>query len=263
MDNLIVVLALIGMIYLYWSGRKPLERNKSQDLFKYKKIHEDGLIELPNHCFRKVLQVYPIDIGTRSHREQAAIWETYRTMVSSLTLPITYIVQSTHVDVTDYYQMVADSLNEFNNPLIREMGQEYLKHIQDLAENRKVRMRKYYIIVKIDLSKAKEVGGEEESVISSVINSVLRAANKQKKLSDEEAVTLARAELDNIINVIKGYLGQMEIRAKVLNKEDVVNLAYETFNRDLATVVRTKEVNEMGAFSLFTSSATPDMIANI
>lgn len=262
MENLIIIIAIIGIIYLYWSSKKPLERKKSQDLFKYKKIHSDGLIELPGHQFRKVVQVFPIDISTRSHREQAAIWETYRTMISSLTLPIIYVVQSTHVDIADYSNSIAANLDEFDNPLIREMGQGYLKHIQDMAENRKVRSRKYYIIVKIDLNKSQEVGNEEEGAISAAINSVLRAANKQKKLSDEEAVILARSELDNTISVIKGYLSQMEIRAEALDKEGVVNMAYETFNRDLATVVRTKEVNEMKAFSLFTSSATPEILAN-
>ena len=183
-------------------------------------------------------------------------------MISSLTLPITYIVQSTNLDVTDYNNNIAANLEEIENPLIREMGEEYLSHIRDMAENKKVRARKYYIIVKIDINKSSVANNEEEGAMSSAINSVLQATNKQKKLTNEEAEILSRSELDNTISVIKGYLGQMDIKAEELDKQGIVNLAYETFNRDLATVIRTKEVNEMNAFSLFTSSATPEMIAN-
>lgn len=258
MEDIVVALIMGCIIYLYWTNKKPVKRKSTQDLFNYKKLYDDGLVELPGHQFRKVIQVFPIDISTRSINEQAAVWQSYRTMISSLTLPITIVIQSTHVDVNDYVENVNVKISEINNPFIREMGTDYLNYVNDMAENRKVRARKYYIICKIDLSKSDESGIDDEGTLATAINSLLRMANKQQKLSDEEAVMLARSELENIASVLRGYLQQIGIKTKVLDKVEVVNMGYETFNRDLATVIRTKEVNQMEAFSLFTKSMTSE-----
>lgn len=259
MENLIIIIAIVGVAFLYWKAEKPSVIETSQDFFQYKKIHSDGMVELKDQEYRKVMQIFPIDISTESPREQAAIWENFRTMVSSLNLPISCLIQSTSVDIVDYMAKVDEQIKETDNPTIQEMGQDYLFHIRDITENRKVKAKKYYIIVKINLSKDTDMGTDEENKISEAINSIIKTANKDKKLTDEEAEILARSELDNAISVIKSYLKQTNIEAQSLDKHGVINMMYETFNRDLSTTIRTKEVNDFNSFSLFTTSITPEL----
>jgi hypothetical protein len=254
-----MLLALAGIGYLYWTIRRPIKRESTQDLFQYKAIHPDGMVELPGHYFRKVIQVRPIDLGTRSPEEQMAIWETYRTMISSLVVPISYIVQSAHVDVADYLQNVSSQLEGIDNEFVKTIGLEYLSHVQEMAESRKVRSRKYYIILKANLSKISRSDTDDDGFVGTAVNAALNAANRQQRLSDEEAETLARSELNNAIEVLYGFFQQMGIQIFTLDREGIVNMVYETFNRDLATTIRTKDVDEMEAFSLFTTSLTPEL----
>lgn len=257
----IVAASLAAIIYLYIGKRKPVKMDCTQDLFDYKKIHNDGLIELPRQRFRKVIQVYPINTETRSQREQVAIWENFRELINSLVFPATFIVQSTHLDSNDYTENVREELEKIDNRAVREYGEEYINYIQGMSENRAARAHKYYIILKIDVaSDSVDSGVEvEDNTIAIAINAFLKAANRPKKLSDEEAARLARSELDNMANVVQSYLNQIGVKSIKLNKKGIVDMGYTTYNRDLANVIRTKEVDDIEAFSLFTKSLTPEL----
>lgn len=257
----IVAASLAAIIYLYIGKRKPVKMDCTQDLFDYKKIHNDGLIELPGQRFRKVIQVYPINKDTRSQREQAAIWENFRALINSLVFPATFIVQSTHLDYNDYTENVREELEKIDNRAVREYGEEYINYIQGMSENRAARAHKYYIILKIDVaSDSVDSGVEvEDNTIAIAINAFLKAVNRPKKLSDEEATRLARSELDNMANVVQSYLNQIGVKSIKLNKKGIVDMGYTTYNRDLANVIRTKEVDDIEAFSLFTKSLTPEL----
>ncbi|MBZ4688065.1 MAG: hypothetical protein JG764_1698 [Clostridiales bacterium] len=257
----IVAASLAAIIYLYIGKRKPVKMDCTQDLFDYKKIHNDGLIELPGQRFRKVIQVYPINKETRSQREQVAIWENFRALINSLVFPATFIVQSTHLDYNDYTENVREELEKIDNRAVREYGEEYINYIQGMSENRAARAHKYYIILKIDVaSDSVDSGVEvEDNTIAIAINAFLKAVNRPKKLSDEEAARLARSELDNMANVVQSYLNQIGVKSIKLNKKGIVDMGYTTYNRDLANVIRTKEVDDIEAFSLFTKSLTPEL----
>ncbi len=261
MENLVVLFAIVAIIYLLFSNRKKENIDSTQDLFNYKEIASDGLIHLPGQKFRKVIQVYPLNIATRSGREQASIWDTFRTMVNSLVFPVTFLVQSTHLDTEDYTAQVEEERQRSENDLVREVGKDYINHIRELSEKRSIRSHKYFVIVKIDVSSASIDSGVEveDNTVAMAINSVLKAANKPKKMSDKEAERLARSELDNMTNIIRSYLSQMGISSTILDRRGVVDMGYTTYNRDLSNVVRTKEVDDIEAFSLFTKSLTPDL----
>jgi hypothetical protein len=266
MDNpFLAVAALAAAFYFYISSRKQKTMDCTQDLVDYKNIFSDGLVELPGQKFRKVIEVTPINLATKSHREQSSIWENYRAMINSLVFPATFLVQSTHVDVSSYIANLNASLDEIDNAAVKYYGAIHEKHIMELSETKAVRSQRYYIIVKIDITSASIDSGVEveDNTVAMAINAVLRAANRPKSMSTEEAERLARSELDNMITVIRSYLTQMDITSIVLDKEGIADMVYTTYNRDLANIVRTKEVGAMEAFHLFTKSLTPDITGEI
>jgi len=264
-ETTLTVVSIAAVIFLFITNKKPKKMDASQELFDFVDISSDGLVKLPGQKFRKVIEVYPINMATKSGREQANIWNTFRTMINSLTLPVTFLIQSTYFDNADYSETVKKQLQETENPALKEYGNSYIKHIYDLSENRSLQSKKYYIIPKIDVSSNTVDSGVDidENTVAIAVNAILRSTSKTAKLTNDEAERLARSELDNTVAVMGAYLGQMGIRFKVLNKQEVADMAYTTYNRDLANVIRTKEVDAMEAFSLFTKSITPEMYSAI
>ncbi|MGI6079109.1 MAG: hypothetical protein ACOYCB_13315 [Fastidiosipilaceae bacterium] len=260
---ILTVVCIAAVIFLSMSNKKSNNQKieTTQELFNYEDISNDGLVTLPGQKFRRVIEINPINIAIKSQREQASIWETFRTMINSIVFPVTFLIQSTHLDITDYISTVKQSLEQHNNPLLKEYGKIYINHIRELSENKSLRAQRYYMIIRIDVSSNTIDSGVEvdDNTVAMAINAFLRAANRPKKLTQEEAERLARSELDNMISVIGSYLGQMGINYVMLNKKGIVDMAYTTYNRDLSNVVRTKEVDAMEAFSLFTHSLTPSM----
>lgn len=261
--TILTAVSIAAVIFLFMSNKKPKKINTTQELFEFEDISKDGLVHLPGQKFRKVMEIYPVNMATKSGREQAGIWDAFRTMINSLTIPVTLLVQSTHLDNTDYIAKVRTSLEqqEVESPALKRFGEVYIKHVYDLSENRSLQSKRYYIVAKIDVSSDTVDSGVDvdDNTIAVAVNAMLRANGKTVKITNEEAERLARSELDNIIVVMGSYLGQMGIRYKPLNKQEVVDMVYTTYNRDLASVIRTKEVDAMEAFSLFTRSMTPEM----
>jgi hypothetical protein len=260
-ENVLTAAAIAAVIFLFVTNKKPKKMDTTQELFDYTNISNDGLVQLPGQRYRKVIEVYPVNMATKSVREQAGIWDAFRTMINSLTVPVTFLVQSTHLNNTDYIVKVRNILQETENPALKVYGESYIKHVYNLSENRSLQSKKYYIITKIDVSADTVDSGVniDDNTVAIAVNAILKSTDKPAKLSDEEAERLARSELDNITTVIGSYLSQMGIRFKVLDKKGVVDMAYTTYNRDLASIVSTKEVDAIEAFSLFTRSKTPDL----
>lgn len=256
MDLVMLICAGAAAAYLLWPRQKA---DSAQDLIACKEIHSDGLIELPGYKFRLVMEIEPINLGLRSFQEQAAVWLNLRSMVNSLNVPCTFLVQTRYLNLKDY-------INEYRK-LASGYGEHVAGYISRLcdwlaaeSEGKQQRDRRLYVILKIDAASTGIESGIQTD--NPIVNSALKSIGGigKSKLPPDELRRLGREELFEAAAVVRSYLENSEVRSYVLDRKAVLEMLYQTFNRDLAPYARLVEADQDEVFTLFTRSNTPERV---
>lgn len=242
--------------YLLKSNAKKVET--TQGLINYKYITPDGIIELDNLRFRLVIEVEPINFSLRSLEEQGAIWMGYRNLMNTIHLPFTQLIQTMYLNIRDY----TDNLKSYKYPdefkdAIFAQRDGLIKYLQEKTDGKMMRERKYYFILKVDAySEGVESGIEIDSPLLSAITSAI-PINRAKTTDTNELRSVAIDSLTELSTIIRGTFEGLGIHSKQLNRIEVIEMIYQTFNRDMSGFATIKDADQTEAFSLFTSSMTP------
>jgi len=255
-DFLFLVLAAGVVIYLLRPTKKI---ETTQELLDYKDISPDGIIELPDNKYRLVIEVEPVNMALRSFEEQAAIWLGFKNMVNSINIPVTFLVQTRYLDLKDYLE----GLRRFNSSRpdnIKSMAEEHIEYLARKTEGKHLRDRRYFIILKVDPASAGVESGIQ--VDNQLLDMVVKNIPSPQKsvISPAEIRKNAETELLEAASVIRGALDGIEIRSVQLDRKMVLEMLYQTFNRDLAPFARLEEADAREMFSLFAVSKTPETV---
>lgn len=256
MEYLLYLLGLGAAAYLLRPQKKA---ETAQELLDFRDISPDGIIELPDFKFRLVIEAEPANLSLRSLQEQAAAWLNLRSMLNSINIPHTYLVQTRYLNIKDYlqeYKRQSERMPEH----IAAYAAELTDWLASEAADKNLRDRRHFIILKFDAAENSVAGGVR--VENELVDRVLSGAGKiaGNRLPPDEMHRLARNELTEAVAVICGTLNGMEIPSYVLDRRGVLDMLYQTLNRDLAPFARLKDADAYNSFSLFPHSKTPDIV---
>lgn len=255
-DIVLLVVAIGGVVFLLWPRKTS---NRTQDLMSFKEIYPNGLIELPDYKFRLVLEVEPVNISLRSVQEQASVWLALRAMVNSLNIPCTVLVQTRYLNLKDYLDYYRRSAAEYS-PHISGYANRLCDWLIAESEGKHQRDRRLYIILKIDAnSQGIESGIQTDNPIANTALKTLGSIS-QAKLPAKELRRLAEDELFEAASVVRSSLESIEVSSHILDRHGVLEMLYQTFNRDMAPYARLVEADRDGVFSLLCYSQTPHMV---
>lgn len=242
----------IGLIYYLLRPQKKKET--TQELLNITRIDDDGMIELPGNKYRAVIEVIPVNTDLRSFEENAAIWAGFRSMLNSFVIPHTFLIQTRYLNINNYIEHIKS-----HAPVIHGTFSAYA---EDLAswlnskiEGKTYRDRRYFVILKTDAMVAEDGIRIENEVFDTALKAV---SNMGKiKLSSEDVETHARDQLHEAKNIILGSLASIDIGAFPLDKKGVLDMLYQTFNRDSASFME-QSFDDLPV--LFPVSATPQNV---
>ncbi|MCL6478324.1 MAG: hypothetical protein K6T65_07885 [Peptococcaceae bacterium] len=257
------LLLAAGAGAVYYLLRPQKKAETTQELLDYVDISQEGIIELTGNKYRLVIEVEPINMALRSLQEQAAIWLSFKNLINSLNLPTTFLIQTRYLNLKDYLDWLR-SLNQGKPENIKKLAEEHIDHMQKKTEGKHLRDRRYFIILKIDAASAGIESGLkiENPVLDTLVKSISKTGNA--RMSTDEMRQNAQTELFESASIIRGNLDAMGIRSAVLGRKAVLELLYQTFNRDMAPFARMDEVQAQNMLSLFMESKTPEtVLANI
>lgn len=241
-------------------GEGKKEPESSLDLLDYEEISDDGLVIMPGNRFRGVLAVEPINFALTSPREQAAIWSSYRAMLNSTNLPISIVIQSKELDIKDYLEELETGVSDIDIPELKRYGEALTKELKTRIEEQKITTKHYYIIVKFDANKSgvnDHGANADQNPISQVIETIQQKIAQRKSTQQADHEKIARQELENMVQVIMSQTSNMGLRTKPLNKIEIENFIYATYNKDIASHARLADMYNQGCFRLTPDSATP------
>ncbi len=111
----------------------------------YEYFLENGMIQLKNKAYIKILQVSPINFNLKTELEKEAILNSYKIFLKTCNFNFQIIIQSSKEDLKTHIQYIesrADSLK------IKKISQNYMEYIKNLNQNKKSSSKKFYIILK-------------------------------------------------------------------------------------------------------------------
>lgn len=247
-----------GLCFLLFGMKKGKKINTCQDLLNYREINPDGIIELPGLRFRVVMEVEPVNESLKSFRERQGLWLGFRNLVQTINIPYTLKIETRFLDLREYLRAITEC-SDRKTPLLREYGYELSHWLERKSENRQNRDRRCYIILKIDsVSKGIESGVKTGNPLLN--NAISSLSGLQKSgLPERELRKMAMDELRIMSGVVRSALESMDIVSRQLNMQEVLDMIYSTFNRDLAPCCPITDADREGMFSLFMTSQTPEI----
>lgn len=239
------------------NSSKASNKETVQDLLAYEEISNRGVVKLINGTYTLTVEVTQINQRLMNQIENTTIWRKFRSMLNSMGVRHTYLVQSQYLDVMDFVSEYNENAETLDNltPQLKLAKEDIVSNYKSFAEEKTREVRCYMIFrfnpKKDGMEKGLETGN---SILDGLLSGVKGKANTMDK---EEADELANSILDEVGDLAHTLLHSIGIKAIRLNKVGVLNMLYMTLNRDLTLSQRLVDVNKAESFTEFKLSETP------
>lgn len=241
---MIVIVFFVVMRKLNSLGYEA-KMERSQDLFRFKHIENDGLIEMPDGTYRAMIEVEPTNMYLKAPEEQEVIWLQFRDMINSVQVTLTIMIQSRHKEIKTYTETLREEAKDASIPALEIFGEELADWLESHVSEENVKDHRYYTILEVD---PHNQSGDLE-IPNETVAQVARSF--QRKISSKEAEDLARQELSDGIAIVSSYYTAMGLNVYRMDKNAILEMAYSAFNRDLSPVANYETIVESSGTQTF------------
>lgn len=186
---------------------------------------KDDFLILKNGTLRAVLEVNSINFELRSQDEQTAILNRFQEFLNALDFPIQILVNARKLNIKLYLESLEELIKASENELLRIQTVEYSRFIKGLVELTNIMSRRFFVVIPFYFIEA----ATKEGILKGLGSIFKSSAESIQKLSDEQFQSYA-GQLRQRIGLVEAGLSSMGIRARQLNREELVNLFYQIYN---------------------------------
>lgn len=235
--SLFEMLILLGAAATWWwINRKKtvtaVPKETTEDLFKFKRVDEDGFIETEDGRYMMMMEVQPILMATKGPMEQKAVWLHYRNLAASLPHAMRIRMEVQHYNLDDYFQELKSQAISMGDQTELAYLQEQQQVFEYVMAERKTLDCRFYLFLETDSRFLSDVGLRLDSpLFQDIFNLFQRAA------STEDNEVVAKQELYNSLRVAQSSLHTSGIWTQQMLKKDVEEWLYRSTNREMASVV--------------------------
>lgn len=224
-------------------AKKTLPHNSTQRYLPFSEIR-DNMIIMKDWSARMVLKCSTINFLLKSSQEQDAIIMSYQRFLNSLDFPIQILIKSTKLDIDAYLWKLSVKAAKQENTLLQRQTYEYIDYLKKLVEIAQIMKKDFYIIVPFDFSQDKSVRD-----VSFVWNfkkfwaSINGEWNLMKTKAHLQMVDKLKKWVLGRVNGVKTSLESIWIKAKELEKKELVELMFDHYNPSLIWNDKLSEVS--------------------
>ena len=193
-----------------------IEKKSTQEWIAIKNIYSDGIIELNEGSYLKILEVIPINYNLKSDLEKEAILNSYKLFFKTCNFNIQILIQSNKEDLTHHISKIRKNISKKENKYLKNLAENYINYISQININKKSASKKFYIIIKNNPINKKEKNIE-----------ILKQELKEKYLKIKECLSrcgnavIAVEEKEEILKIFFSFLNTKKYLNKTYkNKEE-------------------------------------------
>lgn len=143
-------------------GSKPRKTKSTeavdfvQDFIPIKEI-KNGIVEMRDGRYIKILEIEPINFMLRSSEEQFNIISSFASWLKISPMRLQFKSVTRRADSDKHISMLREELEQEDNPQCRELGEEYINLIKDVG-NREALTRRFFLIFQYEPIGRQQVG---------------------------------------------------------------------------------------------------------
>ena len=117
-----------------------------QEWLPFEKILENGMIQMKNKKYIKIMKVYPINYNLKSQLEKEAILNSYKIFLKTCSFDIQILIQSSKENLEKHISKIK-SQEKIEKEKIKKIAENYIQYIKDLNKSKKSSNKNFYIII--------------------------------------------------------------------------------------------------------------------
>jgi len=165
-----------------------------------------------NACL--VLEVQATNFSLLSAEEQDAKLYSYASLLNSLPFPIQIVIRTKRLNVSSYLKLLEEEKIKTQNESLARQIELYKNFVAELVKINTILDKKFYIVIAYS-SLEKGILGAKEAVGSSTQSNFFIGAK-----------TALHSKADSLLT----QLGRLNLKAEILNKEQLLKFYYDVFN---------------------------------
>lgn len=192
-----------------------MTKTATQKFIEIQNIQDDVVIlSGGNACL--VIEVQTANFTLLSKEEQDAKIFSYASLLNSLSFPIQILVKNKRVDISSYVKLLETEIQKQSAETKKKnYMKQYKDYVSELVKTSTVLDKKFYIAISY-----------------SYLEAGAHAFAKQ------DFIALAKETLHTKANSLYAQLARLNLRAKTLQKEELINLFYAVFNAGAEQEIR-------------------------
>ena len=211
--------------------------NSTQRYLPFSQIRENVIIMKDNSA-RLVLKCSTINFLLKNTDEQDSIIISFQRFLNSLKYPIQIIVRSKKLDIDSYLNNLKNKALKQKNSLLQNQTYEYVEYLTKLIEVAQIMKKEFYIVIPYDET-------ENSSVKDSSFKWMLK--NFWSSINWWQQILELKLQIRNFnkmkksliirSNTVKTWLSNVWLKAKILEKQELVAYLTEYYNSSLDNLV--------------------------
>lgn len=174
-----------------------------------------------NACL--IIEVTSTNFALLSVEEQDSKIYAYASLLNSLSFSVQIIILSKKLDITSYLKLLEIEAKKTQNKLLAEQIGLYRDFVQELVKVNTVLDKKFYICIPYSYL--------EKGATGATAQAMDKSASKQQNYINQ-----AKASLHSKAESIHSQLSRLNLKAKTLEKEELIKLYYEIYNDNYVEV---------------------------
>jgi len=204
---------------------KPKKSRKSTQAYLNIAEIKDSVVVMKDGSLRLIMLCSAINFDLKTEEEQDALIGQYQNFLNSLNFPIQIVVQSRRMDLGGYLDKLKERLNQEQNDLLKTQMSDYIAFLKELIAQANIMDKKFYVVVPYFPPLIKTPISWEEVI----------SGRPPKTLTSFEFDTFKR-ELIQKAGIVASGLGSLGLRCIQLNTQELIELFYNIYNPELATI---------------------------
>ena len=172
---------------------------------------KEGIIEIENNIYIKILEVTPINYNLKSDLEKEAILNSFKIFFRTCQFDIQILIQSNKEDLTHHISKIKKYVSKKENKYLKNISENYIQYISNLNNNKKSSSKKFYIIIK-----NKPINKKEKNI------EIIKQELNEKYIKIKECLSRCGNKVNSIDRkeeILKIFFSYLNTK-KYLNKKD-------------------------------------------
>ncbi len=199
-----------------WLLTKSNSKVSSRRQIEIKEV-KDGILVLPNHEYRMVIETSSVNLELKSEDEQDVLIDSFQNFLNSLSIPLQILIRVREVDIDSYLEKIQKEKQHEKEKVYKLQIDNYTEFVSKLVSGNKILQRRFYVVIpykNLDRTKDFEVIKEHIHLQKDlVVRSLEKLGMKTKVLDSLEVLDLFYGFYN------PSQLKTQELKNQILTKE--------------------------------------------